>query len=402
MKLNFYLFILTVFLTLSTFSYTQEWVACNNGLPSPNIRAMAINNDTIVIGLTNNGLFKSYDFGQTWVSFTNNLTDKNITRLTIKDNDVYVATMKNGLYFTSDMGNTWINKGLTEYNIYDILIDDGYIYTCGNGGIFKSTDNGSNWDEVNNGLKSLDILKLNMIGNKIISGSVSTGFYTLDVDGNEWLQKNSGLQYKMIRDINTDGNNIYLATCDEAFTLNGGIYFSNDDGVTWLDINTDMTRKMILSITTADNKIFAGGSKGNVFFTQDNGVNWENISTGLPANPVSNLAVLGNFLFATIQNTGVYKLDISAVSVNDNFSDNVLNISPNPAFDFITVTLGDINPMLKHRVDEISIEIYNTLGEKVMSVGTGRDLYNRINISDLPKGMYVIKFCDKTAKFMKM
>jgi len=64
MKLNFYLFILTFLLTLSTFSYSQEWKACNSGLPTLNTMSMIMDKDTIVIGILNNGLFKSYDFGQ--------------------------------------------------------------------------------------------------------------------------------------------------------------------------------------------------------------------------------------------------------------------------------------------------------------------------------------------------
>jgi hypothetical protein len=59
--------------------------------------------------------------------------------------------------------------------------------------------------------------------------------------------------------------------------------------------------------------------------------------------------------------------------------------------------------MLKRGVDAANeVSIYNTLGEKVMSLGTGRDLSTPINISDLPKGMYFIKVGTETTKFVKM
>jgi hypothetical protein len=42
------------------------------------------------------------------------------------------------------------------------------------------------------------------------------------------------------------------------------------------------------------------------------------------------------------------------------------------------------------------------MGEYVMTVGTGRDLsLQRIDISQLPAGVYFVKIGDKFAKFVK-
>ncbi|MEI6090377.1 MAG: T9SS type A sorting domain-containing protein [bacterium] len=79
---------------------------------------------------------------------------------------------------------------------------------------------------------------------------------------------------------------------------------------------------------------------------------------------------------------------------------NTLSISPNPAGDFITVTL---KPSEGFEPSEGSaISIYNTLGEIVIYVGTRHAVSVRINISDLPKGMYFLKVDGETAKFVKM
>jgi hypothetical protein len=48
------------------------------------------------------------------------------------------------------------------------------------------------------------------------------------------------------------------------------------------------------------------------------------------------------------------------------------------------------------------IKIYNDMGECVMTVGTGRDLsLQRIDISQLPAGVYFVIIGDKSAKFVK-
>jgi hypothetical protein len=65
-----------------------------------------------------------------------------------------------------------------------------------------------------------------------------------------------------------------------------------------------------------------------------------------------------------------------------------LILSPNPAKDYITVAL---KPSEGFEPSEGSpIQIFNSIGEKVLSVGTGRDLSERIDISDLPNGIYYI------------
>lgn len=87
-------------------------------------------------------------------------------------------------------------------------------------------------------------------------------------------------------------------------------------------------------------------------------------------------------------------------SAVENEIENTLSILPNPANDYITIAL---KPSEGFDPSEGSaIYIYNTLGEKVLSVGTGRDLSVRINITVLPKGVYFVKAGNNTCKFVKM
>ncbi len=100
----------------------------------------------------------------------------------------------------------------------------------------------------------------------------------------------------------------------------------------------------------------------------------------------------------------IAKFSLTPNKVNDEITlQSQIEISPNPASDFITVSIGTINPMLKHGVVEYpQISIYNTLGEKVLSVGAENFLPLQINISALPRGIYFVKVGGETAKFVKM
>ncbi len=100
-----------------------------------------------------------------------------------------------------------------------------------------------------------------------------------------------------------------------------------------------------------------------------------------------------------IRNFMKWIFDPSDVSESKSTVD--LNISPNPAGDYITITLSGINPTLKPGVDELII--YNTLGEKVMTESIHpMTASHRMNIESLPRGIYFVKAGGETTKFVKM
>ncbi|MEI6091134.1 MAG: T9SS type A sorting domain-containing protein [bacterium] len=78
----------------------------------------------------------------------------------------------------------------------------------------------------------------------------------------------------------------------------------------------------------------------------------------------------------------------------------VIQIIPNPAGDYITVALKPSEGF--EPLEGSEINIYNTLGEKVMTVSARHAVPLRINISDFPKGIYFIKVGGETKKFVKM
>ncbi|MEI6089555.1 MAG: choice-of-anchor D domain-containing protein [bacterium] len=85
-------------------------------------------------------------------------------------------------------------------------------------------------------------------------------------------------------------------------------------------------------------------------------------------------------------------------SVNDDSE--FIDIIPNPAGDFITITLKPSEGFEPSEGSEI--QIYNTLGEKVLTASARHAVLLRFNISNLPKGIYFVKVGLKIAKFVKM
>ena len=76
------------------------------------------------------------------------------------------------------------------------------------------------------------------------------------------------------------------------------------------------------------------------------------------------------------------------------------NIFPNPASDYIEITVGT-----RHAFSLQNVEIYNVFGEDVISTpfnspASGGQL--RVNVSKLPAGLYFVKVGDKVLKFVKI
>jgi hypothetical protein len=84
----------------------------------------------------------------------------------------------------------------------------------------------------------------------------------------------------------------------------------------------------------------------------------------------------------------------------------IINILyPNPASDFIEIS--EINPMLKHGVDNSNIKIYNIFGQTMSTPVCSADTpasggHVRIDVSGLAPGMYFVRFGERVGKFVKL
>ncbi len=148
-----------------------------NGLPSLNVTSIVINPtapDTVYAGVAftdadNGGVYKTTD-GENWGATT--LTEKRIYSLAINltaPNIVYAGSRyfpnlaSEGVYKTTDGGSSWtpVKEGLLTYAYYNALAIDplkpSHIYVGGSEGgtcigVYRSRSGGSSWSAINNGL----------------------------------------------------------------------------------------------------------------------------------------------------------------------------------------------------------------------------------------------------------
>lgn len=138
----------------SGWSRMQHGLKNHEGMIENFIRVLVIDQDqSILAGTFDGGVFRSADGGLTWRSISRALPNDSIRGIVLLDQGVIVAT-GNGVFKTSDKGKQWIpvNKGLTSLSVQSLIsFGGGGLYAGTSEGVFRS-DDGLTWTAVNQGL----------------------------------------------------------------------------------------------------------------------------------------------------------------------------------------------------------------------------------------------------------
>ncbi len=176
-------------------------------------------------------------------------------------------------------------------------------------GVFISSNNGTSWTQVNNGLPQLYVNALGVTGSSMLVGMFNYGVFRSVDNGANWVSVNDDLfGANNIETFLTVGSNLYVGT------FGAGVFLSTNDGVNWTKRNTGMENFPVLSLLSNGSYLFAGTLHGGIFRSSTNGASWVAVNTGLPDTSnyaYSGLAVFGGNIFAGTSNfsgpAGIYR-----------------------------------------------------------------------------------------------
>jgi len=183
-----------------------------------------------------------------------------------------------GVFRSTDNGDNWsqINQGITNTTVNSLAINDkGHIFAGAEYGVFRSTDNGGNWTEINNGITNTSVrsLAINDSGH-IFAVTIDDGGFRSTDNGNNWTEINNGLPWSLVKDLAiNDSGHVFVG-----FQVFGGIYRSTDNGDNWRHILTD---KSAYTLAINDSGHVFAVTFASVFRSTDNGENWTEINNGL-------------------------------------------------------------------------------------------------------------------------
>lgn len=143
----------------------NNWITINNGLPLPiSIVSIIVKEDGSIFLGTGNGVFRSNNNGDSWESASNGLGGRRAPLLARNRGDTLFAITSDRSFFRSiNGGNSWEmsqNIGLPATFMRAIAVNSiGHIFLGGllseGGGVYRSRNNGDNWEAL--GLNDYDI-----------------------------------------------------------------------------------------------------------------------------------------------------------------------------------------------------------------------------------------------------
>jgi photosystem II stability/assembly factor-like uncharacterized protein len=335
----------------------STWTELTSGLPAASGMgrtqlAMAPGNNLIIYAsIASNSTYallalsRTTDGGNTWTTMATSPNplgnqgwyDNAIAVKPSDPNSVLVGGLD--IYLSTNGGTTLVQKSnwsTTNSNLFShadvhYLIYNGTVLYCGSdGGVYKSTNDGNNWTDLNAGLSTLQFQSVDFDPTNILNmygGCQDNNKQTSINGGALWIQRTTGDGgYTVVDPVNT--NYIY------GQYVNGSLQRSNDNGVNfteikpsgstgglfynpyemapgnhntiiygqadvwkttsaqtatssggWTQIATTATVGGNVSAigisTTTTNKIYIGTDNSRILVTTNNGTNWS-LSTGYP------------------------------------------------------------------------------------------------------------------------
>ena len=162
-------------------------------------------------GTQSGGIFRSKDGGISFERVSSGLSDMQVQDIVISskfrdDSTIYTSTASQGAFYSDDAGNSWkkMGSGLTKDSqadqekvphFYDLRIAPGQdrtMFLGGFDGLFKSTDGGISWKEVET-LSPGTITAFDISPTYAADKTLVAATY---VGGEVWLSQNSGKTWK--------------------------------------------------------------------------------------------------------------------------------------------------------------------------------------------------------------
>jgi len=231
-----------------------------------------------------------------------------------------------GIFRSTDQGTNWnlSNSGLTNLNVEQTISQNNNIFAATHGGVYKSTNYGTNWVLSNNGITDSVINCFAKTSSNVFAGTDSKGVFRLMNDSLGWVT--AGLSNKKIRKLFVAGNFIYAAT-------NTGVYKTSNSGAVWEAPSLSDTA--INGFAVRGSSLYAVSGNNGVFVSTNNGTNWSTFNSGLTSTRINTILSNNNILYvgtkdsglfnasagnweSTNRNAGIFSLNITALAADSN------------------------------------------------------------------------------------
>jgi photosystem II stability/assembly factor-like uncharacterized protein len=242
-----------------------------------------------------------------------------------------LATYGLGLFKSTDRGESWnqMNQGIRSYSLYALKIhpkNPNILYLgAGGAGLYKSTDGGATWVGMSDGLQNTDIAALVLHPNDpdIIYIATSTGVFKSPDGGKSWVALNTeGDDLSKMVDFHQ--SLLVLPTSPPTLFLGmiRGIYTRQEGDGGWLSVGEPFTGKRVTALAHDPRTgrlyaaVFRRGAtvetlrEGGLFVSEDTGKSWSRLGKGLEEDWIREILIDpadSQLLYLATEGRGVLK-----------------------------------------------------------------------------------------------
>lgn len=275
-----------------------QWVQTSGPIQYGNITFLVSNAQIIFASNPDSGVFRSSDKGDHWLKVYSNQWNEKVNCMLARKSTVYLGT-SNGIECSTDNGASWTGIGLYGKYIQNFIFSDSLLFACSPyGGLYYSTLKDTNWMEV----KILDLTNPSVLAivadNRTLfiaayEGTGNGGVYRSTDNGSTWmlLSKKLGNPYG-ISSFATQDTVLYAGS---GYT---GIFRSYDKGETWENkIGNGLPYLGEYYFAILDDILFVGGYECGILNSTDHGDSWKTENNGLLDSSVSSILIIESEMF---------------------------------------------------------------------------------------------------------
>ncbi|NUN09478.1 MAG: T9SS type A sorting domain-containing protein [Ignavibacteriaceae bacterium] len=399
--------------------------------------AIVAGNGNIMAGTRDHGIFTSTNNGTSWIN-SGVLASMSSRAVLSFDNTLIAGNDgQNGVMISRNNGNSFTEFNCLDYSYVNCLVKRGGDIFAGTtpyvpqkGGIFKSSDTGFSWTRI--GLPNISVTAIAFSGTHLFAGTIYEGVYRTSDDGITWAQVQNGLPSTWIRSLAYFNNTIYAGT-------QVGLYASTNNGSSW--VLNGFQNVPVTSLAVYNGKLFAGTESGvhllsginnwsltslygavnclktvtdklvaggNNFlsFTEDDGSNWVSAWKNLGTGPVLDFSFNNDYVFAGRSVEGIWRGGINDILTSVDEKSNPVNYfilyqnHPNPFSKGteIRYRIAENNSSLSisgGRGIKVSLKVYDLLGREVAALVDESQRQGEYTVSfnagGLPNGVYIYR-----------
>ena len=372
----------------------NNWNESNEGILGVNVTAITSNNNIIFAGTDRTGIYVSTNKGVSWSRANNGLTSYNVLALTTTNSNAFVSLSNSKVFRSNNNGTTWTlsSTGLPapaaimkSDSLRVIAITTGLQYTPP--ALLQTINNGSNWTMVPvSGFNVNDMTALGLKNQYIYVGTTNGNLFRTNNNGVNWQNISTTLPSAKITAILPVDSLIYVGIEGQ------GVYKSNNSGSTWTQVNAGITNNSIKDIIMQNSMLYAATWGGGVFTSNNFGASWTTFNANLDNLYVSNLTGDAVKIYAGTD-AGAYSHSILIIGIQKQTNPVSVNIYPNPGSGIFYFT------NLMH--EKIQLKIYDVTGKLIYNYEGSATETSNVDLSGKPKGIYFLNLQTKSEMIIK-